>query len=77
MDELYVIARRVLLDALDALGEHRDATIRRRTSQAVLRRFSEMHGVRRPARGRWSCSASCLTIGVAKAQRWRRERPSP
>lgn len=27
MDELYVIARRVLLDALDALGEHRDATI--------------------------------------------------
>lgn len=27
MDELYVIARRVLLDALDALGEHREATI--------------------------------------------------
>lgn len=27
MDELYVIARRVLLDALVALGEHRDATI--------------------------------------------------
>ena len=27
MDELYVIARRVLLDALGALGEHRDATI--------------------------------------------------
>lgn len=27
MDELYVIARRVLLDALDALAEHRDATI--------------------------------------------------
>lgn len=27
MDELYVIARRVLLDALDALGAHRDATI--------------------------------------------------
>lgn len=27
MDELYMIARRVLLDALDALGEHRDATI--------------------------------------------------
>lgn len=27
MDELYVIARRVLLDALDALSEHRDATI--------------------------------------------------
>ncbi len=27
MDELYVIARRVLLDALDALGEHRGATI--------------------------------------------------
>lgn len=27
MDELYVIARRVLLDALEALGEHRDATI--------------------------------------------------
>jgi hypothetical protein len=27
VDELYVIARRVLLDALDALGEHRDATI--------------------------------------------------
>jgi hypothetical protein len=24
-DELYLIARRVLLDALDALGEHRDA----------------------------------------------------
>ncbi len=27
MDELYAIARRVLLDALEALGEHRDATI--------------------------------------------------
>jgi hypothetical protein len=27
VDELYVIARRVLLDALEALGEHRDATI--------------------------------------------------
>lgn len=27
MDELYVIARRVLLDALVALGEHRSATI--------------------------------------------------
>lgn len=27
MDELYVIARRVLLDALEALGEHRNATI--------------------------------------------------
>lgn len=27
MDELYVVARRVLLDALDALGSHRDAVI--------------------------------------------------
>lgn len=27
MDELYVMARRVLLDALEALGPHRDATI--------------------------------------------------
>ena len=27
MDELYVLARRVLLDALEALGPHRDATI--------------------------------------------------
>ena len=27
MDDLYVIARRVLLDALDALGEHKGATI--------------------------------------------------
>ena len=27
MDEVYVIARRVLLDALEALAEHRDATI--------------------------------------------------
>ena len=27
MDELYVIARRVLLDALEAMGEHREATI--------------------------------------------------
>ncbi len=27
MDELYVIARRVLLDALEALGEHKGATI--------------------------------------------------
>lgn len=27
MDELYIIARRVLLDALEALGPHRDATI--------------------------------------------------
>ena len=27
MDELYVLARRVLLDALDALGPHRDAVI--------------------------------------------------
>jgi len=27
VDELYVIARRVLLDALDALGKHRAATI--------------------------------------------------
>ena len=27
MDELYVLARRVLLDALDALGPHRDAAI--------------------------------------------------
>jgi len=27
VDELYVIARRVLLDALDALGQHRNATI--------------------------------------------------
>ena len=27
MDELYVMARRVLLDALEALGAHRDAII--------------------------------------------------
>lgn len=27
MDELYVIARRVLLDALEAIGDHREATI--------------------------------------------------
>ena len=27
MDELYVVARRVLLDALEALGDHRDATV--------------------------------------------------
>jgi hypothetical protein len=27
VDELYVVARRVLLDALDALGSHRDAVI--------------------------------------------------
>ena len=27
MDELYVLARRVLLDALDALGAHRDAVV--------------------------------------------------
>lgn len=27
MDELYVVARRVLLDALDALGQHRNAVI--------------------------------------------------
>ena len=27
MDELYVLARRVLLDALAALGSHRDAVI--------------------------------------------------
>ena len=27
MDEFYVIARRVLLDALEALGEHRGTTI--------------------------------------------------
>lgn len=27
MDELYVLARRVLLDALEALGEHRHAAI--------------------------------------------------
>jgi hypothetical protein len=27
VDELYVMARRVLLDALDALGPHRDATV--------------------------------------------------
>lgn len=27
LDELYVMARRVLLDALDALGEHRDAIV--------------------------------------------------
>ncbi len=27
MDELYVVARRVLLDALDALGTHRDAVV--------------------------------------------------
>ena len=27
MDELYVMARRVLLDALEAMGEHREATI--------------------------------------------------
>ena len=27
MDELYVIARRVLIDALEALGPHRDAAI--------------------------------------------------
>ena len=27
MDELYVIARRVLLDALEALADHRDALI--------------------------------------------------
>lgn len=27
MDELYVLARRVLLDALDALGPHRDAVV--------------------------------------------------
>ena len=27
MDELYVLARRVLLDALDALGTHRDAVV--------------------------------------------------
>ena len=27
MDELYVVARRVLLDALDALGTHREAVV--------------------------------------------------
>ena len=27
MDKLYILARRVLLDALDALGAHRDAVI--------------------------------------------------
>ena len=27
MDELYIVARRVLLDALDALGTHRDAVV--------------------------------------------------
>ena len=27
MDELYILARRVLLDALDAFGEHRDAMV--------------------------------------------------
>ena len=27
MDELYVLARRVLLDALEALGDHRDAVV--------------------------------------------------
>ena len=27
MDDLYVVARRVLLDALEALGAHRDAII--------------------------------------------------
>ena len=27
MDELYIIARRVLLDALDALGAHRNAVV--------------------------------------------------
>lgn len=27
VDELYVMARRVLLDALDALGSHRDAIV--------------------------------------------------
>ena len=27
MDELYVLARRVLLDALDALGSHREAAV--------------------------------------------------
>ncbi len=27
MDELYVIARRVLLDAVEALGDHRHATV--------------------------------------------------
>lgn len=27
VDELYVMARRVLLDALDALGPHRDAIV--------------------------------------------------
>jgi hypothetical protein len=27
VDELYVLARRVLLDALDALGPHRDAIV--------------------------------------------------
>ena len=26
-DELYVLARRVLLDALDAIGPHRDAIV--------------------------------------------------
>lgn len=33
MDELYVIARRVLLDALDDLGDHRDAGARERADQ--------------------------------------------
>lgn len=27
LDELYVMARRVLLDAIDALGHHRDAIV--------------------------------------------------
>lgn len=27
MDELYVVARRVLLDALEALGSHREAIV--------------------------------------------------
>lgn len=27
MDELYLVARRVLLDALEALGSHRDAVV--------------------------------------------------
>jgi hypothetical protein len=40
IDELYVVARRVLLDALEAIGEHRDSTILV-GSQAIYLRVGE------------------------------------
>ncbi len=80
VDELYVVARQVLLDALDALGAHRDALVligaqavylrvggRRRTLRIVTSVFLPMHGPRTFPAPPWRFSKSSLPHARALA----------